>query len=141
MASPFPELPIQYADFAIWQRNRLESGMFQPHLAYWRAQLHGATVLDLPTDHVRPRRPSLRGAAVPIVVPTHVTERLRDLGRAENATLFMVLLTAFAVVLARYSDQDDFCIGSPVAGRDPGRDGRPHRLLRQYARAASRLRW
>ncbi len=116
-ASPLPELPIQYADFAVWQREWLQSGVLERQLSYWRARLAGAGTLDLPTDRTRPPRPTLRGAATGLAVLPALTRRLREFSRTGNATLFMTLLAGFQVLLHRYSGQDDFCVGSPVAGR------------------------
>jgi amino acid adenylation domain-containing protein len=116
--SPLPEPPIQYADFAAWQRGRAGSEAHGRELAYWRARLAGAPeLLELPADRPRPPRPSMRGAAVPVRVPAAAAGPLRELARREGATLFMAVLAAFQVVLARWSGQDDVVVGTLVAGR------------------------
>src|SRR5262245_41495686 len=116
-----PELPLQYADYSSWQRRRQEQGEFEPQLAYWKDRLRGApSVLDLPTDHPRPATQTASGARHPFVLPEDLSEGVRGLARREGYTSFMVLLAAFQAVLHRYSGQDDFCVGTPLAGR-----GRP----------------
>ncbi|HEX6862051.1 MAG TPA: amino acid adenylation domain-containing protein, partial [Thermoanaerobaculia bacterium] len=116
--SPLPELPVQYADFAVWQRRGLVEGALESRLAWWRAQLQGApTVLDLPSDRPRPPVQGFRGRREPLLLNGELVESLRSLGRREGATLYMVLLAAFQVLLARHSGQDDLLLGSPVAGR------------------------
>jgi amino acid adenylation domain-containing protein len=117
--SPLPPLPIQYADFAEWQRARLSGDRLAGHLAAWRKALEGAPpTLDLPTD--RPRPPVLRhqGRRRLITVPAELTARLRDLCRREGATLFMLLLAAFGSVLGRLAGQSDLVIGTPIANRN-----------------------
>ena len=110
-----PELPIQYADFAVWQREWLASGAFEQQLAYWRAQLAGApAVLDLPTDFHRPAVLGRRGATEKLLLPLWLLERLRVLGQEEGATLFMTLLAGFQLLLSRYTGQKDVVIGSGV---------------------------
>lgn len=112
-----PDLPIQYADYSIWQQENLESETLDNLLAYWRKQLAGAnTTLQIPSD--LPRKESAhRGAIARLVVPAEQVQAIKDLGRRENATLFMTLLAAFNVLLHRYTRQDDILIGSPIAGR------------------------
>ena len=115
--SPLPELPIQYGDFAAWQREQVE-GAGARHLAYWKGQLAGAPdLLELPTDRPRPPVPSFRGARVPVQAGAEVLEGLRALARDEGATLHMVVLAAFQVLLGRHAATDDVLVGSPVAGR------------------------
>ncbi|WP_433527967.1 amino acid adenylation domain-containing protein [Micromonospora sp. CA-263727] len=116
--SPLPALPIQYADFAAWQRRQLEGPGLAEDLAYWTAALDGAPpVLDLPTDRPRPPVQSSRGGSTEFRLPGPLTERLRALSRQEGATPFMTVLAAFAVLLRRYSGQDDLVIGAPIANR------------------------
>jgi amino acid adenylation domain-containing protein len=115
--SPLPELPVQYADYAVWQREQAD-GADGGQLAYWTRQLAGAPeLLPLPTDHPRPPVPSLRGARVPVAVPAAVLDRLRELARAEGATLHMVVLAAFQALLARWAGTTDVAVGTPIAGR------------------------
>jgi amino acid adenylation domain-containing protein len=108
-------LPIQYADFASWQR---EEEISADQLAFWKEHLRGApTFLQLPTDRPRPPVQTHRGAEIRFEVPDETFDGLRQLARIENATLFMILLAAFAALLYRYSEQDDILIGTPIAGR------------------------
>ncbi|HEV2736643.1 MAG TPA: amino acid adenylation domain-containing protein, partial [Longimicrobiaceae bacterium] len=120
--SPLPELPVQYADYALWQREHLREGVLEGELAYWRERLADApALLELPTDHPRPSAQSFRGATEHVQLPPEVLERLRALGRQEGATLYMVALGAFQVLLSRYTGSEDVVVGGPVAGR--GRAG------------------
>ena len=115
--SPLPDLAIQYADFAIWQREWLSGEAMATQLAYWRAQLHEPAPLDVPTDRRRPAVASYRGAVLPVELPAALGPRLRALGRSEGCTPFMTLLAAFKALLSRYAGQDDIIVGSPVANR------------------------
>jgi amino acid adenylation domain-containing protein len=111
------EPAVQYADFALWQREWLEGGELERQLRYWRRQLgSGIPALDLPTDRPRPAVMSYRGATLQTTFGRALTERLRELGREENATLYMVLLAALFTLLHRYSSQEDLSIGCPIAG-------------------------
>ena len=112
-----PELALQYKDYALWERQRWESGFLKPSLEYWNRQLVGAPALELPTDRTRPARQSFQGSEQRVELSAELTNRLRTLGQGEQATLYMVLLAGFAVMLGRYSGQKDFVIGAPVAGR------------------------
>jgi amino acid adenylation domain-containing protein len=113
-----PELPLQYADFAVWQRDWLTREVLPQQLAYWRQQLKGApAILELPADRPRPALPSLRGAVLPFVLPAPLPAALRSLAQASGGTPFMVLLAAYALLLQRSSGQDDLLVGSPIAGR------------------------
>lgn len=113
-----PELPIQYADYAVWQQQWMEKGGLDAQLDYWRTQLAGApALLELPTDHPRPARQSFRGATVRTMLAPELLERLNALGEREGTTLFMTLLAALATLLSRYSGQEDIVIASPVANR------------------------
>ncbi|HVR96411.1 MAG TPA: amino acid adenylation domain-containing protein, partial [Thermoanaerobaculia bacterium] len=114
---PLPELPVQYADFAIWQRRWLAGEALDEQLAWWRARLAGApAVLELPTDAPRPPVRSIRGAELPVAIPGELRDALVRLGRQEGATLFMVLLAAFEALLHRWTGQDDLTVGTPVSG-------------------------
>ncbi|MFL6284241.1 MAG: amino acid adenylation domain-containing protein [Pyrinomonadaceae bacterium] len=116
--SPLQELPIQYADYATWQREWLRAEVLRRQLSYWREQLSGApAVLEVAPDHPRPHLKSHRGASHAFELSTEASERLRRLSREEGATLFMTLLAAFDVLLAAYSGQTDIVIGTPIAGR------------------------
>lgn len=117
--SPLPELAIQYADFAVWQRQWMQGEVRQKQVEYWRSQLSGAPpVLELPTDRARPAVLSHRGDVRTHVVPRELVGRLQTLSHAEGATLFMTLLAAFQLLLSRYSGQEDIVVGSTVAGRN-----------------------
>ncbi|MFM1990402.1 MAG: hypothetical protein RJA99_3359 [Pseudomonadota bacterium] len=113
-----PPLPVQYVDYAAWQRERLSGALLETHLAFWRRQLEGVPArLELPTDRPRPVHQTFAGASVDFRIAPPLSERLRELAEDHGATLFMVLQAAFAVLLHRYSGQCDICIGTPVAGR------------------------
>ncbi len=116
-ASPLPELPVQYADYALWQRRRLVGETLEHQLGYWRRQLAGVPPLELATDRPRPASQSTEGARLPLVLPPELPRALGELAQGEGATLFMALLAAFATLLHRYTGQDDLAVGSPVAGR------------------------
>jgi len=117
--SPLPELPIQYADFAIWQRHWLQGEVLETQLAYWKQQL-GANppVLELPECKPYDSTPSFRGANYGFVLPQALTEALKTLSQQESVTLFMTLLGAFKVLLYSYQGQEDIVIGSPIANRN-----------------------
>ncbi|HEU4883622.1 MAG TPA: amino acid adenylation domain-containing protein [Longimicrobium sp.] len=116
--SPLPAPPVQYADFAVWQREWLREEVLEDQLAYWRGRLAGApAVLELPTDRARPAVQSYRGEVVPFEVPAELTARLHQAARREGATLFMVLLAGFDLLIHRLSGRDDVVVGSPIAGR------------------------
>lgn len=113
-----PDLPIQYADFALWQRRSIEDHQLDGQLAYWKQQLAGSPeLLGLPTDHPRPARQSYRGGIESAVAPKQLVGALKDLCLREKTTLYMVLLAAFQVLLHRYSGDEDLVVGSPFANR------------------------
>ena len=111
------ELPIQYRDFAIWQRERLGNELLEKQLGYWVKQLRGISPLQLPTDRVRPAVQSYRGGTESARFSKTLSDGLEALSRREGVTLFMTLLAAFQSLLCRYSAQEDIVIGSPIAGR------------------------
>jgi amino acid adenylation domain-containing protein len=116
--SPLEELPIQYADYAAWQRERLRGELLEKELGYWTKQFEGFnSVLELPTDRVRPAIQTFHGARHHFALPPQLTARLEELALREGATLFIVLLAAFKVLLMRYARQDDIVVGTPVANR------------------------
>src|SRR6267378_1323072 len=118
-ASPLAELSIQYADFAIWQRESLGRQTIERQLCYWKNRLAGATsILQLPIDFPRPSTRTHEGASIRFSVPKRLTERLEQLSKGNRATLFMSLMAAFNVLLSRCSNQNDLCIGYPTAGRN-----------------------
>lgn len=113
-----PSLPIQYADFAVWQRKCLQGETLKKQVDYWKRQLESAPpVLELPLDHARPTVQTYRGATHPIAIPADLTEKLKELSQREGSTLFMTLLAAFKVLISRYTGQRDILIGSPIANR------------------------
>jgi amino acid adenylation domain-containing protein/HAD superfamily phosphatase (TIGR01681 family) len=113
------ELPIQYSDFAVWQREWLQGEVVQKQLRYWKQRLAGAReFLELPTDRPRPAAQMFRGATQKFILPEGVSGALKQLSRREGVTLFMTLLAAFKTLLYRYSKQEDILVGSPIAGRN-----------------------
>ena len=117
--SPLAELPIQYADFAHWQREWLQGAVLQRQLDYWKHQLEGAPpLLELPEDHPRPAVQTFRGGHQSLLLPKSLGSALSALSRNEAATLFMTLLAAFKVLLHCYTSQDDLVVGTPVANRN-----------------------
>ncbi|MDF5719764.1 MAG: amino acid adenylation domain-containing protein [Rhizonema sp. PD37] len=117
--SPLPELPIQYADFAVWQHQWLQGEVLKKHLSYWKQQLAGAPpILELPTDRPRPPVQSFRGATITFKLSPELTSRLKSLSQKQGVTLFITLLAAFQTLLYRYSGQEDICVGSPIANRN-----------------------
>ncbi len=113
-----PELTIQYGDYAGWEREWLREDVLEKQLAYWKQQLDGVPVLDLPTDRPRPAIQSNRGARFIFTLPADLVQSLYASSRREGVTLFMTLLAAFQTLLHRYSGQDDIAIGTPVANRN-----------------------
>src|SRR5207249_4743296 len=115
--SLLPELPVQYADYAVWQRERLQGEVLKEQLGYWKQTLADLPVLELPTDRPRPALPSYRGGRVAFELGEDLTRALKELGRREGTTLFITLLAALQVLLYRYSGQEDIAAGAPIAGR------------------------
>ncbi|GAC1398979.1 MAG: hypothetical protein NVSMB49_08130 [Ktedonobacteraceae bacterium] len=116
--SPLSELPIQYVDFTIWQREWLQGKVLEAQLAYWKQQMEGASAnLQLPIDHPRSLVQTRRGSRYLFTLSRPLTDALKALSRQEDVTLYMTLLAAFNTLLARYTAQDDIVIGSPTAGR------------------------
>ena len=117
--SPLPPLPIRYTDYAAWLRQRQTENVHTQDIAYFREQLEGAPpALALPYDHPRPSTATFRGAGERLVIPPTLVDALTSLGRQNGATLFMLLMTAFHVLLQRYCRQNDIVVGFPVAGRN-----------------------
>ncbi|SEL58139.1 non-ribosomal peptide synthetase [Streptacidiphilus jiangxiensis] len=112
-----PPLPVQYGDYAVWQRDRAESGALDQQLAHWTEALRGVPVLELPTDRPRPAGWSGRGGAVELTLPTEMGARLESFAREHGVTRFMVLLAVTQAVLARWTGQTDIAVGTPVTGR------------------------
>jgi amino acid adenylation domain-containing protein len=117
--SPLPELPIQYGDFAVWQRQWLQGEVLESQLSYWKKQLQGApALLNLPSDRPRPAVQSHRGASQSVELSEELTRSLKALSAQQGVTLFMTLLAAFLTLLHRYTGQSDIVIGSPIANRN-----------------------
>jgi len=117
--SPLPELPVQYADYAVWQRDRLRGEVLEQQLSYWKKQLEGAPVLlELPADHARPATQSYHGALLSYELPKPLRTALTELSRRGGASLFMTLLAAFETLLYRYTGLEDVVVGSAIAGRN-----------------------
>ncbi len=115
--APLAALPLQYADYAAWQRHWLQGEALERQIAFWREELRGLSVVELPTDRPRPPVQTFRGGRQSLLLPQALADRLTALGRSERATLFMTLLAAFQVLLHRYTGQEDIAVGSPIAGR------------------------
>lgn len=112
-----PELPIQYADYALWQRQWLQGAVLEQQLAYWRSHLADLPILELPTNYPRPPLATHRGARVIGRLPGELLSALQQLSHQEDSTLFMTLLATFQALLARWSGQTDIAVGTPIAGR------------------------
>ncbi len=116
--NPLPHLKIQYKDYVLWQREQLEGEILNNQEAYWRSKFQGElSVLNLPTDHPRPKVMTYQGAVEFLTVPKTLTEKLKSLSQKQNVTLYMTLLSAFNILLSRYAGQEDIIVGSPIAGR------------------------
>ncbi|MEZ4691279.1 MAG: condensation domain-containing protein [Ignavibacteria bacterium] len=108
---------FRYADFSVWQKKYLTSEVLDKKLEYWKSRLTGAEPLQLPADFTRPAVQSIRGASYEFKISKELTDKLEQLSKQNGATLYMILLAAFNVLLYRYSGQKDISVGSPVAGR------------------------
>ena len=117
-SSPLAELPIQYADYAVWQRNWLQGEVLEQQLSYWRERLAGIEDLELPLDHPRPAVRSYQGARQPFVIENELMEKLRALGQREESTLFMIMLGGFDLLMSRYTRQNDVTLGTDIANRN-----------------------
>ncbi|MGZ9172716.1 MAG: non-ribosomal peptide synthetase, partial [Candidatus Binatia bacterium] len=113
-----PELPVQYADYAAWQRQWLQGVVLDTQLSYWRKQLDKLSPLLLPTDRPRPVVQTFRGAKQTVILTKELSRALKTLSRKEGVTLFMTLLAGVQTLLHRYTGQDDIVVGSPIAGRN-----------------------
>nr|HNH83288.1 amino acid adenylation domain-containing protein [Acidobacteriota bacterium] len=118
LPSPLAELPVQYADFAAWQRAWLQGERLDRQIAYWRTQLSDVPpVIELPTDRPRPAVQSFKGGNVAFSLPADLSEQLKTISQQEGVTLYMTLLAAFQALLHRYSQQETVVVGTPIAGR------------------------
>ncbi|MDF5706497.1 MAG: amino acid adenylation domain-containing protein [Nostoc sp. S4] len=117
-SSPLPELPIQYGDWAAWQRQQLQGEVLETHVAYWKQQLANLPILELPTDRPRPPVATYQGARQPFVLSKSLSDALKALSAKEGVTLFTLLLAAFKVLLHRYTSQDDIVVGTDIANRN-----------------------
>ncbi|MEY2612624.1 MAG: hypothetical protein RL069_1436, partial [Planctomycetota bacterium] len=118
LAPALDPLPVRYIDYARWQRESLTSQRIEGLLGYWREELRGVPALELPTDRPRPAQASYRGYSVPLSIDQDIIGKLESLAQGNHATLQMVLLAAFETLLYRYTQQEDFAVGVPFAGRD-----------------------
>jgi len=116
-SSPLPDLPVQYADFSVWQRQHLQGELLSNRLAYWRQQLDGIVPLELPTDHARPPAQTFRGARQSFQLAPSLFARVKELSRREGETPFTLLMAAFKILLFRYTKQTDIAVGVPFANR------------------------
>ena len=117
--SPLTDLAIQYADYAVWQRQYLQGEVLSHQLNYWKQYLANAPeLLQLPTDYPRPAQERFQGAAVPVAIEFDLTQQLRQLSQQQDTTLYMTLLAAFQVLMARYTGQAGVVVGSPIANRN-----------------------
>lgn len=116
--SPLEELPLQYSDFAVWQREWLEGEVLETQLSYWKDRLRGVPALELPTDRPRPALQTDHGSRISFELAAGLSEALRELTRREKTTVFMTLVAAFQTLLHRYSGQSDFPIATPIANRN-----------------------
>ena len=115
---PLTPLAIQYADFSAWQRHAISDEVLENHLAFWKGELGGVPSLNLPADYPRPNIQTYNGRSLAFELPESIKQRFLALARQQNTTPFVVLMAAYAAFLHRYTGQDDFAVGSPVAGRD-----------------------
>ncbi len=117
LASPLSPLPIQYVDYALWQREYLAGDVLAEQGQYWQSRLQGVTPLALPRDKIRPAVPGYAGSSVSLQLGHDLTSQLKALSKENGVTLYMTLLAAFGTLLHKYSGQDDICIGTPIANR------------------------
>ncbi|HEY7414174.1 MAG TPA: condensation domain-containing protein, partial [Ktedonobacteraceae bacterium] len=117
-SSPLPELPIQYTDFALWQRQWLQGQILEQQLAYWRQQLAGAPALELPTNRLHTAAQTRRAATQCLLLPKMLSMELKALSQQSGMSLYMLLLAVFQTLLYRYTSQEDIVVGTPVAGRN-----------------------
>lgn len=116
--SPLPELPIQFSDYAVWQRERMNSETYRNELAYWKKQLTGAPfVIDFPTDYPRPPIQNFNGERVYVNYPRSLLDGLKELSRREGVTMFMTIMAAYNILLYRYTRQEDLLISAPIGNR------------------------
>ncbi|MBV9209445.1 MAG: AMP-binding protein, partial [Acidobacteria bacterium] len=116
--SPLPELPIQFADYAVWQRERMNGETYRNELAYWKKQLDGAPfVIDFPTDYPRPPIQTFSGSRVYVNYPKSLLDGLKELSRREGVTMFMTLTAAYNILLYRYTRQQDILVSAPIGNR------------------------
>lgn len=114
-----PPLPVQYADFTVWQRERLTNEIIEKQLTYWRKQIgNQPPILELPANYSRSSKPTFRGGTQLFTLPQSVSQKLKQLSRQENATLFITLLTVLKILLFRYTGQTDITVGTPITNRD-----------------------
>ena len=113
-----PKLPVQYADYAIWQRQYMDDEVLEDKLGYWKRKLEGVSLLQLPTDYSRPAIQTAQGATRGFLIDQGLSAKLMALSHQHGATLYMTVLSVFNILLHRYSGQEDICVGTPIAGRN-----------------------
>ena len=118
MEDPMPALPIQYGDYAVWQKEYLSGEVLQEKVAYWRKELEGVEPLALPTSYSRPAKQSYRGKKISFHLSKTLTNSINQLSKKNDVTLFMTLLSAFSLLLSKYSNQEDVVVGIPIANRE-----------------------
>ena len=118
--TPLEELEMQYADYAVWQREWLKGEVLEEELKYWREELRGLEPLELPTDRRRPGVASHRGGVIRFNIPADVTRELKGVSQREGVTLFMTMVAGFQLLMSKYSQQEEVAIGTDVANRNRG---------------------
>ncbi|CCQ48792.1 Long-chain-fatty-acid--CoA ligase [Crocosphaera watsonii WH 8502] len=118
LTSPLSSLPIQYADFTLWQKKYLSKDVLETQLNYWKKQLAGSLpILELPTDYTRPKIQTYKGATKTFILSSELTKKIKAFSQGQGVTIFMTLVAAFKILLARYSGQEDVILGTATAGR------------------------
>ncbi len=116
--SPLKKLPIQYADYSIWQSEQVNGELLKKQSEYWKNKLKGLTLLELPIDKIRPKVQTFNGNSIPIILDKSISDKLNLFSNKNNVTLFMTFLTMIKILLHKYSGQDDICVGTPIANRN-----------------------
>ncbi len=115
--NPLPNLPIQYSDYAKWQKEEAKGEAIKAQTKFWEEKLANTSILEFPTDKIRPKHTSFNGKTISFIIDNEITQQLNELSNSMNASLFMTLLSAFNVLLYKYSGEQDICVGTPIANR------------------------